>query len=156
MSCVIAIDAGTTGVRAFAVGDDGKPRRAVISTHTISLQEQLLLKDLPLLNSVIPREFATKLVKGRGNYLSLRRLNNAVERAVSLFSTEDEFSQLRQVQQWAKKTNDGSLSDLRYGSTTSHVVRRAACPVLTVRQPADDRVHARDKVLASDLPGHGH
>jgi ATP-dependent DNA helicase DinG len=53
------------------------PRRIVVSTHTISLQEQLLRKDLPLLNSVIPREFTSVLVKGRGNYVSLRRLTNA-------------------------------------------------------------------------------
>src|SRR5688572_18713156 len=52
--------------------DKRKPRRRVIiSTHTISLQEQLIFKDLPLLNSVIPREFSAVLVKGRRNYLSM-------------------------------------------------------------------------------------
>ena len=40
-------------------------RRVVISTHTISLQEQLITKDLPLLNAVIPLEFSAVLVKGR-------------------------------------------------------------------------------------------
>ena len=40
-------------------------RRIVVSTHTISLQEQLLHKDLPILNSVIPREFSVALVKCR-------------------------------------------------------------------------------------------
>lgn len=43
----------------------------------------------------------------------------------------------------------GTLNDLRYGSTTSHVVRRASCPVLTVRQAVEDRAHAREKVLTS-------
>ena len=46
-----------------------------------------MTKDLPLLKSVIPREFSAVLVKGRGNYLSLRRLHSALERSVSLFST---------------------------------------------------------------------
>ena len=48
--------------------EDGtaRMRRVLISTHTISLQEQLIAKDLPLLNSVIPREFSAVLVKGRG------------------------------------------------------------------------------------------
>ena len=41
------------------------PRRVVVSTHTISLQEQLINKDLPFLNSIIPREFSAVLVKGR-------------------------------------------------------------------------------------------
>ena len=45
----------------------GGKRRIVISTHTISLQEQLMSKDLPLLNSVIPLEFSAVLANGRGN-----------------------------------------------------------------------------------------
>ena len=68
--------------------DDDRPRRIVISTHTISLQEQLIQKDLPLLNSVIPREFSSVLVKGRSNYVSLRRLKQAKSKAVSLFERD--------------------------------------------------------------------
>ncbi|MEN6407946.1 MAG: helicase, partial [Thermoguttaceae bacterium] len=74
----------------------GRPPRVVVSTHTISLQEQLIQKDLPLLNSVIPLEFSAVLVKGRGNYISLRRLQNAMSRAAGLFSEPDEFDQLQQ------------------------------------------------------------
>jgi ATP-dependent DNA helicase DinG len=94
-------------------GESKKPRRRVIiSTHTISLQEQLLQKDLPLLRSVIPDEFTAVLVKGRGNYLSLRRMNLAAERSVSLFSQEEELRDMRQIIAWSKQTGDGSLSDL--------------------------------------------
>jgi ATP-dependent DNA helicase DinG len=90
-----------------------KPRRRVIiSTHTISLQEQLLQKDLPLLRSVIPNEFTAVLVKGRGNYLSLRRMNLAAERSASLFSHDEELHDLRHIIAWSKKTGDGSRSDL--------------------------------------------
>jgi ATP-dependent DNA helicase DinG len=89
-----------------------KGKRVVISTHTISLQEQLIAKDLPLLNSVIPREFSSVLVKGRGNYLSLRRLGAAMKRANSLFDHDEEFSQLREIDRWAGETHDGSLTDL--------------------------------------------
>ena len=49
---------------------DRRARRILISTHTISLQEQLITKDIPLLNAVIPLEFSAVLVKGRHNYLS--------------------------------------------------------------------------------------
>ena len=87
-------------------------RRVVISTHTISLQEQLVEKDLPLLRSVMPVEFSAVLVKGRGNYISLRRLQNALARASSLFNDEEEFEQLRQIDRWARDTGDGTLSDL--------------------------------------------
>jgi len=89
-------------------------RRVIISTHTISLQEQLLQKDLPLLRSVIPEEFTAVLVKGRGNYLSLRRMNLAAERSASLFSQEEELHDLHQIIAWSKKTGDGSLSDLSF------------------------------------------
>jgi ATP-dependent DNA helicase DinG len=91
-----------------------RPKRVVISTHTISLQEQLVTKDLPLLKSVIPRDFSAVLVKGRGNYLSLRRLHHALERSVSLFSQEIEFQQLRDLAAWVKRTHDGSLADLGF------------------------------------------
>ena len=66
----------------------GRPRRVVISTHTIALQEQLVTKDIPLVAAVMPREFSAVLVKGRRNYVSLRRLTLALERSGSLFSDE--------------------------------------------------------------------
>ncbi len=94
------------------VADDvvGKPprRRIVVSTHTIALQEQLMTKDIPLLNSVIPLEFSAVLGKGRGNYLSLRRLAAATKKGPSLFEEQQELDQLRTLQQWAKGTTDGS------------------------------------------------
>jgi ATP-dependent DNA helicase DinG len=94
--------------------DDDRPRRVVVSTHTISLQEQLLGKDLPLLKGVIPRDFAAVLAKGRGNYLSLRRMEAAVLRGASLFTDEGEFEQLREIVSWSKKTHDGTLADLPF------------------------------------------
>lgn len=91
-----------------------KPLRVVISTHTISLQEQLIGKDIPLLNSVIPREFSAVLVKGRRNYISLRRLNNAMKRSGNLFDQFETVDQLRDIKTWSEQTADGSLSDLPY------------------------------------------
>jgi ATP-dependent DNA helicase DinG len=78
------------------------------------LQEQLIGKDLPFLNAVIPLEFTAVLVKGRGNYLSLRRMRNAQARAETIFREEEEFAQLRQVRSWSETTHDGSLSDLPF------------------------------------------
>jgi len=106
--------------QAEAVGDknrgDAPPPapKIVISTHTISLQEQLSNKDLPLLNAVIPREFSAVLVKGRRNYVSLRRLDLALARSQSLFNEEEQLDQLRKINKWSKQTNDGSLSDLSF------------------------------------------
>ena len=101
--------------RAPTAGNENQQstlRRIVISTQTISLQEQLMGNDLPLLNAVIPREFTAVLVKGRRNYLSLRRLQAALARAESMFSVDEEFTQLRELESWSKGTVDGSLSDL--------------------------------------------
>ena len=94
--------------------DPPRPRRVMISTHTISLQEQLINKDLPFLNSIIPREFSSVLVKGRSNYLSRRRLDIALGRMNSLFHEPDEFDQLRQIGTWSKDSHDGSKTDLAF------------------------------------------
>ena len=91
---------------------DADPPRVVISTHTIALQEQLLEKDLPLLNAVIPREFSAVLAKGRRNYVSLRRLDAALGRVGSLFDRDEQVAELRALKQWSKETTDGSLADL--------------------------------------------
>jgi ATP-dependent DNA helicase DinG len=107
------VDEQDQGAEPLAT-ESKKRRRVIISTHTISLQEQLLQKDLPLLRSVIPEEFTAVLVKGRSNYLSLRRMNLAGERSASLFAQDEELRDLRQVIAWSKKTGDGSLSDLSF------------------------------------------
>ena len=87
-------------------------QRVVVSTHTIALQEQLINKDLPFLEEALPQKFSAVLVKGRSNYLCLRRLASASRRGQLLFDTDNEFSQLRAITDWAYETEDGSLSDL--------------------------------------------
>ena len=87
-------------------------QRVIISTHTISLQEQLIEKDIPLLRAVIPDEFSAVLVKGRGNYVSVRRLELASQRQEQYFHDESEIRSLHQVEDWTYKTDDGSLSTL--------------------------------------------
>ena len=121
----LVVEAGTGVGKSFAYlvpailaagpqTEDEPGRRIVVSTHTISLQEQLIQKDLPLLRSVMPVEFSAVLVKGRRNYVSLRRLENALSRANSLFTADEEFDQLRQLADWAKHSGDGSLADLPF------------------------------------------
>src|SRR5271169_3077649 len=63
-------------------------KRVVISTHTISLQEQLIEKDIPLIQSVYPDEFTAVLVKGRSNYLCQRRLQQTRQRQGMLFDND--------------------------------------------------------------------
>ena len=89
-----------------------KDFKVVISTHTIGLQEQLIRKDIPFLQSVMPGDFRPVLVKGRGNYISLRRLRVAQAKASSLLETSGAVDQLIQIGRWSRKTLDGSKSDL--------------------------------------------
>src|SRR5256885_12240666 len=86
-------------------------KRIVISTHTISLQEQLIEKDIPLIRSVYPDEFTAVLVKGRGNYLCQRRLKQARSRAARLFDTEGQVESLSAGGEWAGRTTSCSLAD---------------------------------------------
>lgn len=92
-------------------------KRVVISTHTIALQEQLIEKDIPLLRSVLPHEFTAVLVKGRSNYLCLRRLKQARSRQSLLFESDAEYATLQDIQAFAQQALDtggnGSLSDLK-------------------------------------------
>ena len=91
----------------FAV-EQGK--KAIISTETINLQEQLVEKDLPLLEQVLDIPFDYTMLKGRSNYLCTRRLERTLRQADSLF-TRPEIQELERIVQWSKTTRDGSLSD---------------------------------------------
>src|SRR2546430_10539582 len=86
-------------------------KKAIVSTHTINLQEQLLYKDIPILKKILPVEFNAALVKGRQNYLCPRRLERAFQQANELF-TGPEQNELNRLAEWARTTRDGSLSDL--------------------------------------------
>src|SRR4029077_20687420 len=86
-------------------------KKAIISTHTINLQEQLLYKDIPILQKILPIEFDAALMKGRQNYLCPRRLERALQQANDLF-TGPEQNELNRIAEWARTTCDGSLSDL--------------------------------------------
>ncbi|MFP6581966.1 MAG: helicase C-terminal domain-containing protein [Candidatus Hydrogenedentota bacterium] len=87
--------------------------RVVISTRTINLQEQIIAKDIPLLQTAIEEPFNAVLVKGRSNYLCKTRLDRALSEA-SLFEDEDEQQMLKDIASWAEKTEDGSTADLPF------------------------------------------
>ncbi len=117
----LMVEAGTGVGKSFAylipavlAATTKKECRVVISTHTISLQEQLVHKDIPFLQKVMPNEFNATLVKGRSNYISLRRLRVAQQRSRSLLSEPSMDDQLRRIGQWSRQTRDGSRSDLRF------------------------------------------
>src|SRR5437868_12311383 len=66
-----------------------RSRKAIVSTHTINLQEQLTQKDLPMLEKILPVKFSYTMLKGRGNYLCSRRLHKAMQQADGLFTSPE-------------------------------------------------------------------
>ncbi|OHB74478.1 MAG: hypothetical protein A2Z25_22815 [Planctomycetes bacterium RBG_16_55_9] len=114
----LAVEAGTGVGKSFAylipaadlvLRGTGK---AVISTFTITLQEQLIHKDIPLLLKCLPQEVTAVLAKGRGNYLCQRRLKFVQQRQQALF--DQSASDIERISRWADETEDGSLSDLPF------------------------------------------
>ena len=110
--------------------------RTVISTNTINLQEQLDQKDLPLVRRLLGEEVDWELVKGRGNYISIRRAQLAAESAPLLFS-DDRGDELDQLLGWIGQTEDGSRADLTFVPTEdvwdevksdADICLRARCP----------------------------
>jgi ATP-dependent DNA helicase DinG len=114
----LAVEAGTGVGKSFAylvpviqhICEKGQ--KAVVSTFTITLQEQLINKDIPFLARCLPCSFTAVLAKGRGNYLCQRRLGFALRSQRSLFGPGSR--ELESIEQWARTTTDGSLSDLPF------------------------------------------
>lgn len=139
----LLVEAGTGVGKSFAYLIPAIKRiveheeRVVIVTHTINLQEQLIEKDIPLLNAVIPEEFTAVLVKGRGNYVSLRRLKLASERQDRLLNDDEARHSLHVIEDWAYATRDGTLSTLPrlarpevwdYAQSDAHNCMGRKCP----------------------------
>jgi Rad3-related DNA helicase len=114
----LLVEAGTGVGKSFAYllpaidAAVKRKKRVVISTHTISLQEQLIDKDIPLLQSVYGDEFTAVLVKGRGNYLCQRRLQSAGQHQQMLFDEDRHLKTLSMIHDWSQSTTDGTLATL--------------------------------------------
>jgi len=112
----VVVEAGTGVGKSFAylipaiLFAARQKRKAVISTHTINLQEQLIYKDIPAVRAILPVEFEAALLKGRQNYCCASRLERAIRQRESLFTTTEQ-TELERIREWSHQTKDGSLSD---------------------------------------------
>ena len=91
----------------------GNKKRIVVSTNTINLQEQIVYKDIPFLKKVLPVDFKGVLVKGRSNYLCLRKLDN-LETDSLLEGIDEDLQELKTLKDWGLKTKEGSKADLSF------------------------------------------
>ena len=116
----LVIEAGTGVGKSFAYlvpaiqAAVALKKKVVVSTHTIALQEQLVLKDIPFLRSVMGLEFSSVLVKGRSNYISLQAAGRGEPESPGLFQRIEDTDQLQTIRMWAERTGDGSRSDLDF------------------------------------------
>ena len=115
----LMVEAGTGVGKSFAyllpaldyALKEGGP--VVVSTHTLTLQEQLFQRDLPIVVQALQREglgpVRAVLLKGRGNYLSKRRLGLALEGSDQT-DLLGEGDTLYKIQAWAVTSLEGTLS----------------------------------------------
>ena len=114
----LAVEAGTGVGKSFAYLIPAietvyqRAGKVLISTFTITLQEQLINKDIPFLANCMPSGFTAVLAKGRGNYVCRRRLEFALRKHRLLFNQFS--SKLALIKDWANQTKDGSLSDMPF------------------------------------------
>src|SRR6266498_5204831 len=92
---------------AAALGGRG---RVIISTGTKNLQEQLMEKDIPFLQSVLPKKFTAAYMKGRNNYVCLQRLRRAETSPV--LEGLDEVDYFDKVCHWATESGTGDRAEL--------------------------------------------
>ena len=129
--------------------------RTVVSTNTINLQEQLVRKDIALAEGVLGEEVRWALVKGRGNYVSIRRALLAGESAATLFPS-DRSDEIAAVLEWLQHTDDGSRADLGFTPAADvwEEVRSDTDACMRARCPYFQQCHyqrARRRAAAADL-----
>jgi len=84
--------------------------RVIVSTGTKNLQEQLMEKDIPFLQNVLPKPFAATYMKGRSNYLCLNRLARAEGSPV--LEGLEEVDYFEEVCDWSRETQIGDRAEL--------------------------------------------
>jgi len=91
--------------------------RVVVSTATITLQQQLFGKDIPLVKDAIKAKVKAVLVKGRGNYLCRRRLSDTLREPE--LAGLDEQDQLEDISRWAESSKGGGREELAFAPIES-------------------------------------
>lgn len=88
-----------------------KGERVVVATHTINLQEQLRERDVPLLTEVVPFPFEITVLKGRSNYLCMRKVAMGVNHP-GLITEHSEITFNVRMLTWLLETGGGDREEL--------------------------------------------
>jgi ATP-dependent DNA helicase DinG len=87
-----------------------KNKRVIISTGTKNLQEQLMEKDIPFLQKVMPKKFTASYMKGRSNYACLYRIQKAESQPI--LEGMHELDHFDEVRHWSRETETGDRAEL--------------------------------------------
>jgi ATP-dependent DNA helicase DinG len=101
---------GTGKTLAYLLPAVNLGRRVVVSTGTKNLQEQLILKDLPLLARTLGRDLSVAVMKGRGNYLCKLRFTSFGK--AGTFARFEEIPLFRAVEEWSAGTQTGDRGEI--------------------------------------------
>lgn len=85
-------------------------KRVIISTGTKNLQEQLMEKDIPFLQRVMPKKFKAAYMKGRSNYACLNRIKKAETQPI--LESLDEYDSFQKVSRWSRESETGDKAEL--------------------------------------------
>ncbi len=151
--------------------------RAVVATHTITLQEQLVQRDLPALQANLPRPLGWAMLKGRSHYISLRRFQRHLRRGdVGPRGPDLEVIRFKlKLLRWLDLTQTGDRAELHLGATERDLWRAVestpddclgsacanwrsgACHMVTARRLAAtaELVVTNHALLLSDEPAEG-
>lgn len=88
----------------------GANKRVIISTGTKNLQEQLMEKDIPFLQKIMPKKFSAAYMKGRSNYACLYKIKKAEHQPI--LEGLDELDYFDEVREWVRETETGDRAEL--------------------------------------------
>ncbi len=108
---IVEAGTGTGKTLAYLVPLIAAGRRAVISTGTKNLQEQLFQKDVPFLERALGRKLRVAYMKGRANFLCRQKLYEAEKRPV--LEGLEEITEFAVIREWEPETETGDRAELR-------------------------------------------
>jgi ATP-dependent DNA helicase DinG len=121
-SLVVEAGTGTGKTLAYLIPALQSGKRVVISTGTRTLQDQLYHRDLPIARAALERPVRLALLKGRGNYLCLYRMERTAEEG--RLETAAMADGLQRLRAWAGRTRSGDLAEAPAGSVDARLQPR--------------------------------
>ncbi len=123
--CIVEAGTGVGKTLAYLVPAVASGRQTVVATGTRTLMEQLVDKDIPILEEILKAPVNLAVLKGRSNYLCLSRLEAELN-SPDLFR-DDDRRRLTQIRQWSRDTSTGDIAELAGFGEDDQVLRSVVC-----------------------------